>query len=251
MHCNSARLYGCTALSTQGAHCHCESRRFTLRIVRLLTRCSPYRSMATRAYAVSNKRVAESQHPGRLPIATLRPQLTSHSQLAQPFGHLLLRRHVLVGSRTIRRTRRRYSQYSNGTQTLAAVGALTTGAKHWRSALWVHCDVSAWHPSSSTNPADLLCGSFGFSLDVVRTEAWRRGLMPLATNASPSRNIPVACLSRHVAASVDLPSTVGLTVRPPFTAATRVSWKQNHPPHKAAVFSLLSTKRNRLTLSEH
>ena len=47
------------------------------------------------------------------------------------------------------------------------------------------------------NPADLLCGSFGFSLDVVRTEAWRRGLMLLATNASPSRNIPVAYLSRH------------------------------------------------------
>ena len=72
--------------------------------------------------------IAESQQPCRLPIAMLRPQLTSHAQLAQPFGHLLLRRHVLVGSRTIRRTRRRYSEYSQETQTLDAVGALPTGA---------------------------------------------------------------------------------------------------------------------------
>ena len=86
-----------------------EPRRFTLRLVGLLTNLRPRKRMARRAYVVSNNRFAESQHHCRLPTAMLRRQLTYHSLLAQPFGHFHTWRRELAGSRTTRRTRRQYS----------------------------------------------------------------------------------------------------------------------------------------------
>jgi hypothetical protein len=98
-----------------------ESRRFTLRIARLLTnlRRSDEWRRALRLLAAD---ASPSRNiPGGWPITMLRPQPSTYSQLGKPFGHFPTQRLVLVGSRTIRRTRRRYSQYSRNIFAIARV----------------------------------------------------------------------------------------------------------------------------------
>jgi hypothetical protein len=104
--------------------------------------------------------------PGGWPITMLRPQPSTYSQSGKPFGHFPTQRLVLVGSRTIRRARRRYSQYSLSILALARVSRRIRESRRFTLRI-----------------VQLLTNS-------RRCDEWRRAFRLLAADASPSRNIP-------------------------------------------------------------